>query len=182
MRDLAQINAASTKELTHFLSGLYEHSDWIVEQAFTQRPFADVAALHRALHQVVRQAPREAQMALIRQHPMLTGKAKIDTSLAPDSQSEQSLIGLDRCSEAEFKALNELNLAYLERFGWPFIIAVKGPMGTGLTREQIIENLKVRLKSPPALEFEECLDQIHQIAQWRLKDRMGITDHRSQSR
>jgi len=174
MRDIAQVNAATPEALKRFLAGLYEHSDWIVEKALADRPFCSVTALQQALIQAVNQASREQQLALICAHPTLTGKAKIDSTMALDSQSEQSLIGLDRCSAQEFEALNTLNLAYQTRFGWPFIIAVKGPRGSGLTRQQIIENLQNRLLSSPEREFEECLAQIHRIAQCRLNERMGL--------
>ncbi|MFZ9116748.1 MAG: 2-oxo-4-hydroxy-4-carboxy-5-ureidoimidazoline decarboxylase, partial [Burkholderiaceae bacterium] len=155
------------------LSGLYEHSDWIIEKALAQRPFKSVAHFRQVCRQVVDQAPRDAQLALIRAHPELTGKAKIDPSLAQDSKNEQQAVGLDRCSPEEFESLTRLNAAYKEKFGWPFIIAVRGPRGLGLSRQAIIEALARRLNDPIDQERAECLHQIHRIAEMRLNERMG---------
>lgn len=165
------INQAPLRAVLERLSGLYEHADWIVSEALVRRPFASLAAFELALQAVVDAAGLAAQLTLIRAHPMLTGKARIDPTIAPDSQSEQSLVGLDRCTPDEYRALHQLNEAYLARFGWPFIVAVRGPNGSGLTRQQIIDSLAQRLTSTPSTEREECLRQIHQIAHWRLLDR-----------
>jgi beta-ureidopropionase / N-carbamoyl-L-amino-acid hydrolase len=160
------------------LAGLYEHSDWIIEQAFQAVPLSQLAspaALKHQLVQVVTNAPQEAQLALIRAHPPLSAKAKIDESIAKDSQSEQSLVGLDRCSPQEFAALTELNAKYLKKFGWPFILAVRGPRGSGLSRSAIIQALARRINMPAEEELQECLRQIHRIAEMRLDERLGLS-------
>ena len=155
------------------LSGLYEHSDWIVEEALAQSPFKSTAHFRQVCRKVVDQASRDAQLALIRAHPELTGKAKIDPTLAQDSKNEQQAVGLDRCSPEEFESLTRLNAAYKEKFGWPFIIAVRGPRGLGLSRQAIIQALARRLNDPIDQERAECLHQIHRIAEMRLNERMG---------
>lgn len=162
------------------LAGLYEHSDWIIERAFQAVPLARLAspaALKHQLIQVVANAPQEAQLALIRAHPPLSAKAKIDESIAKDSQSEQSLVGLDRCSPQEFAALTELNAQYLKRFGWPFILAVRGPRESGLSRAAIIQTLARRIHMPAEEELQECLRQIHRIAEIRLDERLGLSQN-----
>jgi beta-ureidopropionase / N-carbamoyl-L-amino-acid hydrolase len=161
-------------EAASILAGLYEHSDWIVEAALQDHPFTSLAALKYRLVAVVSGSSREQRLALIRAHPPLSAKAKIDESIAKDSRSEQSLVGLDRCSPEEFEALTTLNAQYLERFGWPFILAVKGPRGLGLSRAAIIASLRRRLAMPAEEEFEECLRQIHRIAEMRLDERLGL--------
>ncbi|MFZ9811350.1 MAG: 2-oxo-4-hydroxy-4-carboxy-5-ureidoimidazoline decarboxylase [Burkholderiaceae bacterium] len=172
--DLETLNTLSLhQQAVGQLGGLYEHSDWIVEEALARRPFKSVAHFRQACRQVVDKASRDAQLALIRAHPELTGKAKIDPSLAQDSKNEQQAVGLDRCSPEEFESLTRLNAAYKEKFGWPFIVAVRGPRGLGLSRQAIIQALARRLNDPIDQERAECLHQIHRIAEMRLNERMG---------
>ncbi|MFM1880162.1 MAG: 2-oxo-4-hydroxy-4-carboxy-5-ureidoimidazoline decarboxylase [Pseudomonadota bacterium] len=157
-----------------YLAGVYEHSDWIVEKALEAHPHVSLPALLFALQQVVDMASVEQQLRLIRAHPPLTGKAKIGQDLARDSQNEQSLVGLDRCSPDEYAALTRLHGQYEARFGWPFILAVRGPRGTGLSRQEIIQTWERRLLDSEASELQECLRQIHRIAEMRLYERFGM--------
>ena len=166
-----QMSAAAAQEV---LAGVYEHSDWIVVDALKHHPYASLPALLLGLQRSVGAASVAQQLGLIRVHPPLTGKAKIGADLARDSKNEQSLVGLDRCSPEEFAALNRLHAAYEERFGWPFILAVRGPRGTGLSRQEIIQTWERRLLDSEASEREECLRQIHRIAEMRLYERFGM--------
>ncbi len=172
---LAQLNAAPPDEAVALLDGLYEHSPWIVRAALAQRSFASLAALKHACAQVVAQATREQQLALIRAHPELAGKAMVSKSLTAESTGEQSRAGLTNCTPAEFETLQKLNADYNAKFGFPFILAVRGPRGTGLTRTQIIETFTRRLAHPPAFELAECLRNIHRIAEIRLNDKFGVS-------
>ena len=171
---LAQLNAAPVGEAAALLDGLYEHSPWIVQAALAQRPFASLAALKHACAQVVTQATRDQQLALIRAHPELAGKAMVSQSLTAESTGEQSRAGLTNCTPAEFATLQTLNADYNAKFGFPFILAVRGPRGTGLTRTQIIETFTRRLAHPVAFELAECLRNIHRIAEIRLNDKFGV--------
>jgi N-carbamoyl-L-amino-acid hydrolase len=121
----------------------------------------------------VREAGREAQLALIRAHPELAGKAMVAQSLTAESTQEQGRAGLADCSAEEFARLQRLNADYNARFGWPFILAVRGPRGTGLSRAQIIAAFERRLANHPDFEFAECLRHIDRIAELRLDDRLG---------
>lgn len=154
------------------LAGLYEHNPWIVEQAWARGPFKSLAAFKRACAEVLDAAGRDAQLGLIRAHPELVGKAAV---LTRESTREQSTAGLQHCSPEEFATLQRLNRDYRARFGWPFILAVRGPRGSGLTRRQIIESFERRVHAHPALEFAECLRQIHRIAELRLMEAVGET-------
>jgi N-carbamoyl-L-amino-acid hydrolase len=171
---LAQLNAAPLGEAAALLDGLYEHSPWIVQAALAQRPFASLAALKHACAQVVTQATRDQQLALIRAHPELAGKAMVSQSLTAESTGEQNRAGLTNCTPAEFETLQKLNADYNTKFGFPFILAVRGPRGTGLTRTQIIETFARRLAHPIAFELAECLRNIHRIAEIRLNDKFGV--------
>ena len=156
------------------LSGLYEHSPWIVQAALAQRPFASLAQLKHALVQVLDAAGLDAQLALIRAHPELAGKAMVSQTLTAESSNEQSAAGLTHCSAQEFARIQELNAAYKARFDFPFILAVRGPRGSGLPRQEIIETFERRLHGQRSFEIEECLRNIHRIAELRLNDKFGI--------
>lgn len=171
---LARINAADQDGFVAMLDGIYEHSPWIAAAAWAQRPaagFATVDALQHALVQAVRQSPLEARLGLIRAHPELAGKAAVAGQLTAESTDEQSRAGLTHCSADEFATLQQLNRDYNARFGWPFILAVRGPRGLGLPRQDIIRTFARRLHNSPAFELAECLRNIHRIAEIRLNDR-----------
>ena len=171
---LDQLNTAPSAWLLQQLGGLYEHSPWIAEQALQQRPFVSLAQFKHAMAQVVTAASREAQLALVRAHPELAGRAMVSQALTAESTGEQSRAGLSECSPQEFERLQQLNSAYNERFGHPFILAVRGPRGDGLSRQQIIATFERRLHNPVNTELCECLRNIHRIAEIRLDDKFGM--------
>ena len=170
---IARLNAATRAAGVALLVGIYEHSSWIAEAALAQRPFADLAHLARALVDATRAGGRDAQLALLRAHPRLAGKAMIAGTLTAESTDEQARSGLTQCSAEEFERLHALNDAYDQRFGWPFILAVRGPTGRGLARAEIIETFARRSLDEPEIEFAECLRNVHRIAEIRLADRFG---------
>lgn len=172
---LNTLNEASAQAFAQHLNGIYEHSPWVGERAAALRPFASLHALKHALVSVVRQASREEQLALIRAHPELAGKAMVAKSLTAESTHEQSTAGLTHCSPEEFAHLQQLNADYNARFGWPFILAVRGPRGAGLSRQEIISTFERRLQGSAAFEFAEVLRNIHRIAEIRLNDKFGHT-------
>jgi len=172
MLSLEQLNAAAAaSDFAALLEGVYEHSPWIAKAAWEQRPFASLAALKHALATVVREASLDAQLGLVRAHPELAGKAMVGQRLTTESTGEQSRAGLTDCSLEEFDTLQRLNAAYNGKFGFPFILAVRGPRSTGLTRREIIETFTRRLDNTPTFERAECLRQIHRIAEIRLNDK-----------
>ena len=175
MMTLDQLNAEPAPEALQLLDGLYEHSPWIAEQALAQRPFQSLAQLKHAMARIVAQSGLEPQLALIRAHPELAGKAMVSQSLTAESTHEQSKAGLTQCSAEEFAQLQQLNADYNAKFGFPFILAVRGARGTGLSRQQIIETFERRLQGHPDFERAECLRNIHRIAEIRLNDKFGVT-------
>jgi N-carbamoyl-L-amino-acid hydrolase len=170
---LDRLNRASRDEFTALLDGTYEHSPWIAARAWDARPFATLAALKHALVQAVRDGGRDAQRALIRAHPELAGKAMVAKALTAESTDEQGRAGLTHCTPAEFERLQQLNAHYNDRFGFPFVLAVRGPRGTGLDRRAIIAAFERRLQHPADFEFAEALRNIHRIAEIRLDDKFG---------
>lgn len=171
---LDQLNAAPLPEALQMLDGLYEHSPWIAERALLRRPFASLAQLKHAMTRVLDEAGVEPQLALIRAHPELAGKAMVSKTLTAESTNEQTKAGLTNCTPEEFAHIQRLNAAYNARFGFPFILAVRGPRGTGLTKAQIIEAFERRVHGHPDFERQECLRNIHRIAEIRLNDKFGF--------
>ncbi len=169
---LATLNAATPAAFVALLAGTYEHSPWVAEAAAAMRPFVSLAQLKHALASAVRAAPREKQLALLRAHPELAGRAMVAKTLTAESTDEQHRAGLTACTPAEFERLQTLNAAYNAKFGWPFIVAVRGPRGRGLTRAQIIATFERRLGHRADFEFAECLRNVHRIAEVRLSDRL----------
>lgn len=160
---LAQLNAMAEKDFVRALGAIFEHSPWVAQRAFADRPFASVDALHAAMVSVVERATETQKLTLLRAHPQLAGKAAIRGDMTSDSKSEQSGAGLSACSPDEFARLTELNARYNARFGFPFIVAVKG-----YDRNGIINEFARRVTRDRASEFAECLAQVARIARFRL--------------
>jgi N-carbamoyl-L-amino-acid hydrolase len=171
---LEQLNRVGPTEAAQMLDGLYEHSPWIAEQALAQRPFQSLAHLKHAMCGVLDRAGRDAQLGLIRAHPELAGKAMVSKTLTAESTHEQTKAGLTDCTPDEFAKIQRLNADYNTKFGWPFILAVRGPRGVGLNKLQIIEAFERRLHGHPDFELQECLRNIHRIVEIRLNDKFGV--------
>ena len=170
---LEQVNAATVEQCVALLDGTYEHSPWIVQRAAERRPFASLVHLKLALAAVVRESGREAQLALIRAHPELAGKAMVSKTLTAESTNEQGKAGLTDCTPTEFARIQQLNAGYNTKFGFPFILAVRGPRGLGLNKAEIIATFERRLDHHADFEIAECLRNIHRIAEIRLDDKFG---------
>ncbi|TMH14418.1 MAG: 2-oxo-4-hydroxy-4-carboxy-5-ureidoimidazoline decarboxylase [Betaproteobacteria bacterium] len=169
---LEQFNAATAARALAYLDGVYEHSPWVIEAALAERPFKSLAQLKLALANIVRTSSRERQLGLVRAHPELAAKAG---ALTAESTHEQSTSGLTNCMPDELATLQRLNADYNSKFGWPFILAVRGPRGVGLTRAEIIATFERRLQGHPDFELAECLRNVHRIAEIRLNDKFGVT-------
>lgn len=164
-------NLPSQMEPDEFLStfgGIYEHSPWIAEAARANQNgnnFDTVEGLHSAMRQVVEAGTDEQKITLICAHPDLAGKAAVAGELTKDSSKEQASAGLDQCTPEKFEAFQTLNTRYREKFGFPFIVAVKG-----LTRSDILDAFQTRLMHDVETEFATALEQIHRIAGFRLME------------
>ncbi|SEL28830.1 N-carbamoyl-L-amino-acid hydrolase [Variovorax sp. YR750] len=170
---IAQLNAAAPAEAVALLDGIYEHSPWIAERALAARPFRSLAHLKHALVQALAGSSADEQIGLIRAHPELAGKAMVSKTLTAESTNEQSKAGLTDCTPEEFAKIQQLNADYNAKFGFPFILAVRGPRGTGLAKREIIETFARRLHNHPDFELGEALRNIHRIAEIRLDDKFA---------
>jgi len=167
---LAQLNSMPPAQFADALNGIFEHSPWVAERVSAQRPFASVLDLHAAMTSTVAEASDAEQLALIRAHPELAGRASVRTELTAESAREQSGAGLDSCSPDEFSRLHELNKAYTDKFGFPFILAVRGH-----SRASIIAAFAARVQNAAVTERREALAQIGRIAGFRLAEAVGET-------
>jgi len=145
--------------------GIYEHSPWVAEGAAALATETDdMAQVAELMVDCVDNATREKRLALIRAHPDLAGKAQVAGELTVDSTAEQASAGLDQCSADEYERFQALNAAYREKFGFPFVMAVRGS-----SRGDILEAFAARLDNDYELEFETALVEIHKIARLRLE-------------
>ncbi len=170
---LAQLNAAVPAEAVALLDGVYEHSPWIAQRALPARPFRTLAHLKHALVKALAASSADEQIGLIRAHPELAGKAMVSKTLTAESTNEQSKAGLTDCTPEEFARIQQLNADYNAKFGFPFILAVRGPRGTGLAKREIIDTFARRLHNHPSFELGEALRNIHRIAEIRLNDKFA---------
>ncbi len=172
---IEQLNQMSDKEAAFVLDGIYEHSPWIARTALDARPFKSLAQLKLALAQAVRDATPEQQLELIRAHPELAGKAMVSQTLTAESTHEQGKAGLTDCTPQEFEKIQKLNSDYNAKFGFPFILAVRGPRSEGLSKAEIISTFERRLANHHDFERAEALRNIHRIAELRLNDKFSHT-------
>jgi OHCU decarboxylase len=144
---------------------LFEHSPWVAEAAWRDRPFADREELYEALVAAMYAAGREHKLALIRAHPDLAGKAAIEGTLTDSSKSEQASAGLDRLTPEEYDAFTRTNTAYRERFGFPLVVCAREH-----TKETILRGASERLTNSEDEEIRVSLGEIAKIARLRLED------------
>ena len=162
---LATLNTCPDSEFVATLGAIFEHSPWVPEAVAGDRPFASVAALHGAMVAAIDTAGLEPQMTLIGAHPDLAGKAALAGELTAESTSEQKGAGLDRLTQDEFRHFHALNDAYKARFGFPFILAVRGH-----DKHSILAAFERRLEHSQDEERAEALAQIARIGEFRLND------------
>jgi 2-oxo-4-hydroxy-4-carboxy-5-ureidoimidazoline decarboxylase len=161
MLSLEDLNAMSTEDFANTLGAIFEHSPWVAHTVSMARPFPSIHDLHTAMVQVVQDAEPEAQLRLIRAHPDLGARLR----MSQESVLEQSGLGLDRLSPELFERFTHLNTAYRQRFGFPFIIAVRNH-----TRDSILAHFEARLNNTTEQERQAALHEIAQIARFRLGD------------
>lgn len=170
---LDQLNQASLSAAEDMLDGVYEHSPWVAARALQKRPFHSLEDLRQALARAMLAADGRMQLALIRAHPELAGQAARAGRLTAESTSEQAQVGLTACTPEELARIQQLNRDYGKKFGFPFIVCVRGPAGTGLSKQQIMATFAERLTRDAHAERAEALEQINLIAALRLADRFG---------
>ena len=158
-----KINKLSQSEFVKAFANIFENTEWIAKELYNLKPFNNFEELSSKILNIFETATKEKKLKVLNAHPDLANKTKI-SSLTPNSLKEQTGAGLDQCTEEEFNEFKKLNQAY-KKFGFPFILAVKGK-----TKNEILNNFRKRISSNPEKEFNEAINQVKQIAILRLKD------------
>lgn len=164
---LVELNQLSQEEFTEALGAIFERTPTVARRTWEDRPFASTADLHAKMVTVVNSMTEAEKLALIQAHPDLGSKAK----MAVASVNEQAGAGLDRLSVAEFDRFQFLNREYREKFGFPFIVAVKNH-----TKTSIIAAFERRLDNSPETEMQQALTEIYEIARFRLESAIEKED------
>jgi 2-oxo-4-hydroxy-4-carboxy-5-ureidoimidazoline decarboxylase len=161
--ELAELNGAPREAFVAVLGGVFENAPWVAERAWSRRPFATVADLHRALMMMVTSAGEAEQIDFIRGHPELGSEPARRSAMTIASQQEQGGLDLDRLDEAEFKRFERFNARYRQRFGMPFIVCVRRH-----TRASILSEFARRLANGVEAERAAALDEVGHITRLRL--------------
>ena len=170
-KSLSELNACSNDDFVAALANIFEHSPWIAEQAASARPFAGVKALLAAMKDTVDRAPADQRMKLIKAHPDLANKTQRAAGLTVESTAEQSGLGLDRLSDAEYEAFERVNNAYRAKFGFPYIVCVRRH-----TKDSVLRDFERRLPNDVATETRASIDEISRIAALRLDQLVSSED------
>ncbi len=158
-----KINKLSQSEFIKVFANIFENTRWIAEELYKQKPFADFGELSSKMMAIFEMSSKEKKLKILNDHPNLGDKTKI-SSLTQDSLNEQKTVGLDQCTKEEFNEFKKLNDAY-KKFGFPFIIAVKGK-----NKIEILDNFRKRVNSESEIEFKEAVKQVKKIAKLRLEN------------
>src|ERR1700681_3100912 len=155
------LNSLDREGFIDAVGWVFEESPWVAERAWNSRIFENADSLHQAMVEQVEAASREEQLALLRAHPDLGTRVRVSAA----SGAEQAGVGLDHLTPPEFERLQRLNTEYRDKFGFPFLFAVKGS-----TKHDILRALEQRLEDDPEQEYREALRQVFRIARFRFED------------
>ena len=159
-----KINKLSQTEFIKVFANIFENSIWIAEELCTQKPFNDFEELSSTVLDIFENTSKKKQLIILNAHPDLADKTKI-SSLTPNSKVEQINVGLDQCTEDEFREFKDLNDKYKKKFGFPFIYAVKNK-----SKNEILSNFRQRVSYDISVEFVEAKKQVKKIATLRLNE------------
>jgi OHCU decarboxylase len=162
---VSELNQLDRPGFVRMIGPVFEHSPWIAEATWPKKPFTGLEQLHSALCETVNTAGEEKQLALIRAHPDLVGRAALAGTLTRESTGEQASAGLGQLSPQEIQLFQKNNAAYREKFGFPFVICARLNK-----KEAILAGFERRLKNSPAQEIHAALEEIFKIAELRLRD------------
>jgi 2-oxo-4-hydroxy-4-carboxy-5-ureidoimidazoline decarboxylase len=162
---LEEANALGESEFVERFGGVFERSPWVARRAWRRKPFRSLEALHASMMEVVSEAQKDAQLALVRAHPELAGKEAKHGALTVDSSSEQGRLGFLQLTREELEAVERLNRRYRERHGFPCIVALR----LHATRDSVLAEMSRRIEGDSEAELENALEQIGHITRGRLE-------------
>ena len=161
MNSINKVNNLSKSDFISIFGNVFEKTEWIAAQAYALKPFSNFDELFSKMMEIFENSEKENHLEILNAHPDLV----IEKKLTDDSKKEQNSANLNQCSEEEFKEFKELNKRYKKKFGFPFIIAVKGK-----NRQEILVNFRKRIINTIDLELEEAKQQVKKIATFRLRE------------
>ena len=164
MKTIDKINKLSRSEFVEIFANIFEKTKWIAEKLYNQKPFDDFKDLCSKMLGIFETAGKETQLKILKSHPDLANKVVVN-SLTKNSRAEQSNAGLDQCSEQEFNEFKNLNKSYRQKYGFPFVIAVKGK-----NKIEILSEFRKRILNSLDEEFNEAIMQVGKIANLRLNE------------
>jgi 2-oxo-4-hydroxy-4-carboxy-5-ureidoimidazoline decarboxylase len=164
MYNIEQLNQTNLEEFTEITDGIFEHSPWIAKKAVEAKPFSSLQHLHQEMVTIVENSSHEEKLTLIKAHPNLGERVAMTT----DSTKEQSGAGLQNLSPEEYEQFISMNQIYMEKFGFPFILAVRGK-----DKHQIYQSMESRIRNSDDIEFQTALAEIYKIAELRLQERFS---------
>ena len=164
MKTIDKINKLSRSEFVEIFANIFEKTKWISEKLYNQTPFDDFKDLCSKMLGIFETAGKETQLKILEAHPDLADKVTVNL-LTSNSRSEQSNAGLDQCSEEEFNEFKNLNKSYRQKYGFPFVIAVKGK-----NKIKILSEFRKRILNSVDEEFNEAITQVGKIANLRLNE------------
>ena len=164
MKTIDKINKLSRSEFVEIFANIFEKTKWIAEKLYNQKPFDDFKDLCSKMLRIFETAGKETQLKILEAHPDLADKVTVNL-LTSNSRSEQSNAGLDQCSEEEFNEFKNLNKSYRQKYGFPFVIAVKGK-----NKIEILSEFRKRILNSVDEEFNEAIIQVGKIANLRLNE------------
>jgi 2-oxo-4-hydroxy-4-carboxy-5-ureidoimidazoline decarboxylase len=167
--ELAELNALGEREFVALFGGVFEHSPWVAQGAWRERPFSSIDHLHQSMMEVVRDAARRHQLLLVRAHPELAGAEAKEGTLTADSSTEQGRLGFALLTKQELNAMAQLNRRYRETHGFPCIVA----LSLHATRETVMAEMRRRIENDSEAELTTALEQIGHIARARLAKILG---------
>lgn len=160
-----ELNSMSQEKFEQALGHIFEKAPWVIQQAGENRPYKGFVALYEGIIEPLKTANPDVLLALIQSHPNLACKGIRSEGITAHSQSEQSGAGLDQCTQEEADTLLKLNQAYQQKFGFPFMLAIKG-----YNKAEIIEQFQMRINNDKQQEFDGALQQVYKVVLWRLLD------------
>jgi len=164
MKTIDKINKLSRSEFVEIFANIFEKTKWIAEKLYNQKPFNNFKDLCSKMLGIFETAGKETQLKILEAHPDLADKVTVNL-LTSNSRSEQSNAGLDQCSEEEFNEFKNLNKSYRQKYGFPFVITVKGK-----NKIEILSEFRKRILNSVDEEFNEAIIQVGKIANLRLNE------------
>ena len=159
MSSIDKFNKLNKTEFLSIFGNVFEKTEWIAEKCYNSKPYDDLDELFAKMMEIFENSKQREHLKILNAHPYLA----IEKKLTKDSANEQNNANLDQCSDKEFEEFQKLNKEYKKKFGFPFIVAVKGK-----NKYEILENFKKRIKNEKNIEFEEAKNQVKKIASFRL--------------